>query len=273
MSERRLDHFRGGTGEPLVLLHGLLASWHHWSPILDRLTAERDVLAPTHLGHHGSPAFEDGRPPTIAGWTDAAESELDAAGLDQPDFAGHSLGGWIAMELAKRGRARSVVAISPAGRYSDEEIRRIARLERRYHRMARWFLPLGRRVVRTSVGRRALLADGIADPRRARPEDAERIVVDIARCTDAEGLIGALMDDRRRAIRFENGERVQCSVLIALPERDRFFTRSHAERFAEALPDATIAVLPDCGHNAMFDHPELVSSSILSFSSTTSTQP
>lgn len=77
------------------------------------------------------------------------------------------------------------------------------------------------------------------------------------------------MDRRGKAIRFDGAERVHCPVLIALPERDRFFTRFHAERYADALPEATITVLPDCGHTAMFDHPELVSSTILSFADTT----
>ena len=61
MGGPRLDHFRGGTGEPLVLLHGLFQSWHDWSPLLSRLTAEREVLAPTHLGHPGSRPFEAGQ--------------------------------------------------------------------------------------------------------------------------------------------------------------------------------------------------------------------
>ena len=269
MEGRRLDHFRGGSGQPLVLLHGLFASWHAWSPLLERLTAERDVLAPTHLGHAGSPPFEPARPPTIAGWTDAVEAELDAARLERPDIAGHSLGGWVAMELAKRGRARSIVAISPAGRYSDEEVAGIVRRMGRSHRMARWLLPLARRVVRTRAGRKVLLADSCADPRRIAPEDAERLVVDIATCSDADALLGTLMDRQGRAIRFTAGERVGCPVLIALPEQDRFFTRLHAEGYVQALPDASIAALPDCGHSAMFDHPELVSSTILAFANAT----
>jgi pimeloyl-ACP methyl ester carboxylesterase len=241
--------------------------------VLDRLTAERDVLAPTHLSHVGSPPFEAGQPATIAGWTDAVENELNAVSFDRPDVVGHSLGGWVAMELAKRGRARSLVAISPAGQYTDEEMERIATLFRRNHRMARWLLPLVRRVVRTAVGRKVLLADSCADPRRIPPEDAERLVVNLATCPDPEGVIGALTDESGKAIRFEGAERVRCPVLIGLPERDRFFTRLHAERYAEALPEATIEVLPDCGHSAMFDHPELVSSRILSFTATTSPQP
>lgn len=266
MGGQRLDHFRGGTGEPLVLLHGLFQSWHNWSPVLERLTAERDVLAPTHLGHAGSPPFEAGQPPTIAGWTDAVEAELDAVSFDRPDIVGHSLGGWIAMELAKRGRVRSIVAISPAGQYTDEEMRRIGTLMLRSNRMARWLLPLGRRVVRTAIGRKALLADSCVDPRRIPPEDAERIVMNIAKCPNPKGVIGALKDENGKATRFKGGERVRCPVLIVLPDADRFFTRFHAERYAEVLPEATIEVVPDCGHSAMFDHPELVSSKILSYS-------
>ena len=265
MGEHRLDHFRGGTGEPLLLLHGLSQSWHNWSPMLDRLTAQRDVLAPTHLGHLGSPAFEAGQPPTIAGWTDAVESELNAASFDRPDVVGHSLGGWVAMELAKRGRARSVVAISPAGRYTDEEMDRITRLFRRNHRMARWLLPLARRVVRTEVGRKLVLADSCADPRRIPPDVAERLVVNIARCPDPKAALGALMDEGGTALRFEGAELVRCPVLIALPERDRFFKRFHAQRYAEELPQATIEVLPDCGHSPMFDDPALVCEVILGF--------
>lgn len=80
-----------------------------------------------------------------------------------------------------------------------------------------------------------LPADSCADPRRIPPEDAERLVVDIASCPDAEGVIGALEDESGNAIRFTGAERVGCPVLIVLPERDRFFTRFHAERYAQAL--------------------------------------
>lgn len=86
---------------------------------------------------------------------------------------------------------------------------------------------------------------------------------------EPKGVICALKDENGKAIRFKGGERVRCPVLIVLPDGDRFFTRFHAERYAEALPEATIEVFPDCGHSAMFDHPKLVSSKILSFSAAT----
>jgi pimeloyl-ACP methyl ester carboxylesterase len=135
MKADRLDSFRGGAGEPLVLLNAIFQSWHSWSPLLDRLTAERDVLALTHLGHAGSPPFPTGQSPTIAAWTDAVEAELDAVGFDRPDIVGHSLGGWIALELAKRGRVRSIVALAPAG---QDRVATIVRRDGSCHSCEEW---------------------------------------------------------------------------------------------------------------------------------------
>jgi pimeloyl-ACP methyl ester carboxylesterase len=170
------------------------------------------------------------------------------------------------LELAKRGRARSIVAISPAGEYSDDDVRKIAGAVRRNARLARSVLPVGRRVVRTGIGRKLLLADVCSDPRRIPPEEAERLVVDFAGCPDPAAFVGVLSDRNGQAIRIAEPELVRCPVLILVPERDRYFFRPHAERFAQALPDAAIDVLPDCGHTAMFDHPDLVTSKILGFS-------
>jgi pimeloyl-ACP methyl ester carboxylesterase len=73
-----------------------------------------EVLAPTLAGHAGGPEF----PPGGAGddaIVDALEAALDAAAWEAPAIAGNSLGGFIALKLAERGRARSVVALTPAG--------------------------------------------------------------------------------------------------------------------------------------------------------------
>jgi len=53
------------------------------------------------------------RTPTVSALTDAIEAELDRTGVDRVHVAGNPLGGWIALELARRGRARSAVALSP----------------------------------------------------------------------------------------------------------------------------------------------------------------
>ena len=54
----------------------------------------------------------------MADMVDAAEHYLDQRGLDRPHVVGNSMGGYIAIELARRGRAATVCALSPAGFWS-----------------------------------------------------------------------------------------------------------------------------------------------------------
>src|SRR4051812_41061688 len=103
---------RGGSGPPLVLLHGFMDTWRMWELVLPALERRFDVLALTLPGHAGGPPLED----DAAG---ALERALDAAGFGLAHLAGNSLGGYLALRLAARGRARSVVAFAPAGGWAE----------------------------------------------------------------------------------------------------------------------------------------------------------
>src|SRR5215217_6576332 len=100
--------------EPLVLLHPLAMSARVWDAVTPWLESHHDVVALTALGHRGGVAATQ-RPVTVRALVDHTERALDEHGLDRPHLAGNSLGGWIAIELARRGRARTVCALSPAG--------------------------------------------------------------------------------------------------------------------------------------------------------------
>src|SRR6516164_8861793 len=106
---------RGGSGKPLLLLHGIGAIWRAWSPVLPYLEPHHDVIVPTLHGHAGGPALDSEAIPSVEALVDGIEAELDRLGLDKVHIAGNSLGGWIGIELARRGRARSLVLLSPAG--------------------------------------------------------------------------------------------------------------------------------------------------------------
>jgi pimeloyl-ACP methyl ester carboxylesterase len=261
-----LDHYRGGSGAPLVLLHGIWEGWHSWSPVLDRLSAEREVLALTLPDHLGSPRLPAGTAPTFDAWTDAVESELDAAGFERPDIVGNSLGGLLALKLAARDRARTVVGIAPAGMWTREEAQAFSKRSRRAHRPIRAAMPLARRLVRTDRGRRLLMADNCVDPTRIPPAEAERLLAGFAFC-DVAAQIDANMRPDGSIVPLDGLDRVGCPVLILHPTGDRIMSREHAERFLAELPDAELRELPDCGHTAMFDDPERVATEILQFTS------
>lgn len=118
-----LHHVRLGEGPPLVLVPGTASTWFTWHPVLDRLArAGRDVIAVDLPGFGDTPALPDGDTPTPPRLARALADGLDELGLHEPvAVAGTSLGGAVAIELARLGRAASVCALAPAGLWNDAE--------------------------------------------------------------------------------------------------------------------------------------------------------
>ncbi len=101
----------------MVCLHGFTDTWRTWDLVLPDLEREHDVLAPTLPGHAGGPPI-DGEI-TDALLADAVEQAMDEAGFESAHIVGNSLGGYVALQLAARGRAESVVALAPAGGWAE----------------------------------------------------------------------------------------------------------------------------------------------------------
>src|SRR6202007_1765835 len=110
-----LAYERHGSGEPLLLIHGIGHRRQAWYPVLDQLAEDYDVILVDLPGHGGS----SGRPNPAVPIKDAFRHELEVVlnhlGVERPHVAGNSLGGLIALEMANDGLARSVTALSPAG--------------------------------------------------------------------------------------------------------------------------------------------------------------
>ncbi|HEV7853869.1 MAG TPA: alpha/beta fold hydrolase [Mycobacterium sp.] len=106
----------------LVLLHGIGSSSESaWREVVPLLADHHQVYAPAALGHRGGPPVER-RPVTMTDLVEAAEQYLDERGLDRPHLAGSSMGAFVAIELARRGRAASVCALSPPGLWSSGDV-------------------------------------------------------------------------------------------------------------------------------------------------------
>jgi pimeloyl-ACP methyl ester carboxylesterase len=100
-----------------VCLHGFLDTWRSWELVLPALERHHDVLAPTLAGHAGGRPIEG----EIGGaaLADAVERAMDEAGFETAHIVGNSLGGYVALQLAARGRADTVVALAPAGGWAQ----------------------------------------------------------------------------------------------------------------------------------------------------------
>jgi pimeloyl-ACP methyl ester carboxylesterase len=109
-----------GSGEPILLLHPFLCSQEVWSTVAVQLaeTGRFEVFAPTMVGHHGGTPAHSWMLDTHV-FADELERQLDELGWQTAHIVGNSLGGWVSFELERRGRARSVTAIAPAGGWSQ----------------------------------------------------------------------------------------------------------------------------------------------------------
>ncbi|WP_428339908.1 alpha/beta fold hydrolase [Mycobacterium sp.] len=261
----RLEHtpvHRGGSGSALLLVHGVTASWRVWSPVLPHLECHHDVLAPTLLGHPGARPFDSSTKPSLAALVDGVEAELDRAGLDRVHVVGNSLGGWVAIELARRGRARSLVLISPGGTTRSQ-----------------WRLELTSSIIRLSIQRMArltafadviasrpllrwpMLYTQVAHPSRVSPEAvAVSIrgaasmpgVVELLKVLPHEEQVAPLPADRDYPIR------------LIWPQRDRVLPYQHfGASMVERLPGAELVRIDDAGHVPMSDDPAGVARLIL----------
>lgn len=255
-----LLRYRGGAGAPLVLVHGVASSWRDWKPLLPLLEPHFETLAVTLPGHFEAPPFPPGVRPGVAALADALERELDALGLDAPHLAGSSLGGWVVLELARRGRARTVIALAPAGLSTPAEARHLARVAGRNHRLARVLSPVIALVTRSPLAVRLLFAGSVRDPGRLDREEAAYKLKAFARCPAFRELLADLCAGTAQGL-----VEVRCPVLIVWGEADRRLPPRQAERFRGAIAGAVVVRLPGAGHLPMWDDPAAVAEQIVDF--------
>lgn len=254
-------HYQGGDGPPLVLIHGLTASWRVWQPILAPLERHHAVFAPTLAGHHGGGVLEpaDGGVPALA---DAMERTLDDIGIERAHLVGSSLGGWLALELARRGRARAAVLLSPAGGWrSERDIKRVVRL---FELGEKLLAPSNRdkiiKVLRRPGLRRLALRQAMEHGERMPLSAAVEMVDDAISADAVEGFLRWV----RTAQPIDDAGLDGTRIRVAWAEHDRTIPfKAYGQPYKDALPAAEWVTLPGCGHVPMYDDPELVVRTIL----------
>jgi pimeloyl-ACP methyl ester carboxylesterase len=253
--------YRSGTGTPLVLLHGFTDTWRTWTPILPALCTHHEVYALTMPGHCGGEPWDGSTHLTLRSYVDAVERQLDALGLAQAHLVGNSLGGWVSLELAARGRALSVVGVCPAGGWTrgGREERRIIRFFHRTRRLMRLFGPLLPWVARHPVLRRIALRDVMHDGRKMPAEEALAMFEGAGQCGIFDEVLGMADADTG----FDPGP-IDCPVRILYGSKDRILRwPSCYPVMRQALPDAEWVALDGLGHVPMWDSPDAVAQGIV----------
>jgi pimeloyl-ACP methyl ester carboxylesterase len=243
-----------------------MGTWHHWRPVLGELVARYEVVAPTLAGHDGGPPFPINGPLTFERAADSLEGHLDELGVASAHVVGNSLGGALALELAKRGRALSVVALAPAGGWTDGdgEARRVRRRFARQIRITRALAPHVATIMHRPGVRRLALRDIMRHGELVAPADAVDLAHGALRCTVSDKALDALRTDRDLSLR--DLDRIACPVLLASPQFDRVLpAERHALRLRREIPGVESRLLAGCGHVPMWDDTRLVVRTICGF--------
>lgn len=245
---------RSGAGEPVLLLHPYMLSHHSWRPVMTQLSRGHDVLAVSLPGHYGGPPLA-WRGATLDHLVDHVERELDRVGWPTVHVVGNSLGGWVALELARRGRARSVTAIAPAGGYDGFSPRDLV---------------MGAAFVATSLARPLLQLATLVPPRLLpsgalgavvhQPgllsrDDAHHIVRTAVGATHPLQVLVALI----RSIPARDLESITVPVHLVFAEHDRVIpSATYSRYFLDRMPHARVTHLPGMGHCPQLEAPEVV---------------
>ncbi|GAA2404310.1 alpha/beta fold hydrolase [Streptomyces glaucosporus] len=251
-----LAHTRSGSGPVLVVVRQLDRDL--WQPALDLLAREREVVAVDLPGFGDSPPLPPGTAPTIEALAGAVASWLRTAGLGRPPVAGNSLGGAVALELARTGAVGGAIALSPIGLWTRPEAAYVTGSLRLAGAAAR---ALGRHVPRVAgspVGRTLVFWQLVARPWRMAGPTAEGTLRGLARLPELEATRRAVQPYRLR------GFRPQVPVTVAWSGLDLMTPPYQARRAARLLPGARRVVLRGCGHSPMPDTPERVARLLLS---------
>lgn len=218
---------RSGAGRPLLLLHG--AGGGHWLPYLTDLAARHDVIAPEHPGFGASdtPDWLDTIPDLANFYLDF----LDQLDLNHVDVVGHSLGGWIAAELAVRNTRRlaSLTLVCSAGIHvkgvpqvdtfllNDEQLFRAMFHDQKFADEAlRRAQEPG--LEDMQLKNRTITAKLIWQPRAYDPHLAKWL------------------------------HRIDVPALLLWGANDKLFPKEYAFAFQKLVPGSSLAVIPDCGH-------------------------
>ncbi|MEM9583007.1 MAG: alpha/beta hydrolase [Pseudomonadota bacterium] len=234
---------------PVVFVHGFMGGSAQWQAQQAALAA-RDVICvdlPGFGKHAEMDAFD-----TIAGFAQWVLDDLTSKGAERFHLVGHSMGGMVAQEM---------VALAP------ERIDRLVL----YGTGAEGVLPGRFETIETSK-RRALTEGSRITARRISAtwflhKEAAFAYADcaaIAELSSSRAILAGL-DAMGRWSGTANLPLVSSRTLVVWGDRDRTYQWSQTQQLWQSVPNASLAVMPDCAHAAHLEKPDLFNHIILDF--------
>lgn len=258
MADALINFHRQGSGTPLVLVHGIAASWQCWKPILPALASRHDVIAIDLPGFGGSVdlGIEE---PSLAHFAQSILDLLDHLGIDEFHVAGNSLGGAVSVELLRSGRVLSFHGISAAGQTHGPYLELTKALLRSSYYGARLIAPIAPQLVKFRPLRMTFVAQMVGKPQKL---TADYVLDLVQGCAVGSGfeatLAHAIPRDRGIEIPAWDGP-----AQMLWGTRDTVLPFSALARYAELWDGLEVVPMKGLGHVPMQDDPKLIADLIL----------
>ena len=240
-----------GSGEPLVLLHGMGSSSNSWKMIRPALQ-ERFQVITFDLPGHGKTAFDPDQPMDPYSLALLIKDQLDELGIERAHFAGNSLGGWIALEIAAAfpERTKSVIGLAPAGLWLVPTTHRsILGASSRF--MAQYTYKYADQLMKQEWARKLGFVE--VSPRwRELPH--ETIVDAVVAYGSSEGYFPAWDGMLKR--RFDKPISSEIPVTIIFGDTDKTLPAQTSQERTLAPAHARWVTLSQSGHAPMWDSPQ-----------------
>ncbi len=237
---------RGGLDQhsPLVTVHGIGGAC--WG----------DFRADAHWqlpGYGGTALLPE---TSFAGWALALKAALDAAGQEQVDLLGHSIGGMVAQEFAltfpERVRRLVLYATTPAFGGKDPAFAQQFLADR--------LAPLQSGVSMLQLAQQSMTS--MLSPRAGMAAMAE--VINAMASTPAAAY-RATVTCLTTFNRIDDLGRIGMPTLLLAGERDPLAPPRTMQRMADAMPDAKLVTLPAAGHLAHLEYPKEFAAAVHGF--------
>ena len=255
---QRLHTSISGSGEPLVLVHGMGSASTAFKPIRSLLEENFTVIT-IDLPGHGETPMLPGRPMDPHSLALNVLEELSEQGIENCHLAGNSLGGWVCLEMAstKPERIRSLTGLAPAGlwlnpynaRYPGTALARF---------LARYTYKFAPTALHFEVARKL----GFADVSPRWQELSYEICLDATRAmAKADGYYPAW--DGMLMKRFDGKIPERVPVTIIFGDTDRTLPATTCQERSVAPQHSRWIIFPDTGHAPMWDSPRDVVNAII----------
>jgi pimeloyl-ACP methyl ester carboxylesterase len=251
LAESGLRYYRGGSGPPVVLVHGLAGSATNWVEVVPELAGRYRLLVVDLPGHGRSPP--PGRGSSVTDFAGSVAAVIEHEESAPVILAGHSFGGHVALRLAQRRPelVRGLLLVAPAGIATTTRAVQIAVALAGYVRPGRWVAPLrhrysGRLWYRRALFRPWFVSDPAAMSERAAVGFLEGQRLHLDTRTAGRAMVA---DDPRREL-----EHVVCPVIVLWGARDTQLPLDDAFEYARRLR-ARLRLVADCGHLVIGERP------------------